>query len=212
MLSYSEFVKKNCSFRSVARQEKLYRMYVESNIVSPDFNNITSVSTAQVCVNDFYSFAPFKQECPKKAPVPCQKQDGNKTMYVDNDKNLESHRISYLNSRVSELGYVKEQALRKTFNLDNDPAPETAEDFVARIQAGKFTLSDETKKKTVYDPARYITWRDPAVKADKDGFAVAVKVLESATQSARDVISQMDAIARLAALKEFEGWTYTPAA
>lgn len=117
---------------------------------------------------------------------------------------------SYLDNRLDGAYYAKTEQFRKDFHLDNDNPPETMEEFVKRIQDGKFTVKDEYKKKEVSytSPSRYITWRDPALKADQDGFDKAADAALKAKTEASDIIQVMDAKAGLEALKAFESATF----
>src|SRR5258708_5960176 len=91
---------------------------------------------------------------PQACTVPCKVMDypsgpnkKEKTMYVDNDKHIESSKINYLSQRLENLYYKKDVEARKLFGLVNDEAPETATEMVKRIQDGKFVIKDEYKDK-----------------------------------------------------------------
>lgn len=159
-------------------------------------------------IYDLDSFAPYDepQVCNS---VPCQvKTKGNKPMYVENDKHIESSKLNYLNDRLANVGYEKDYSLRKTFGLVNDDAPQSAEDLVKRIQDGKFILGDNAKKQN-YDPVRYITWRDPSVKKDEAGYEAATKDFRKASKAAQDVVAIGTPSEGLAAIHSLEAWTPT---
>ena len=166
------------------------------------------INPPMVSFSQVTSLAPFNQ--PQVCnTVPCAKPKGNNPMYVDNDKHIESSKINYLSDRAATVQYRKEQDARKTFGLVDDMAPETAAELVKRIQDGKFILKDETKDKNVYEPARYIKWRDPAVKEDTAGFRAAVDALAKVYQDTKDTIAIGTPAEGLAAVKALDAWTPT---
>jgi hypothetical protein len=200
----------------------MYYYYLETfeastDIKKDDMNfpttSINGLKANWMIMDECVSFAP----CPPQAcTVPCAKpaykepNKKEKTMYVDNDKHIESSKINYLSGRVENIYFKKDAELRKQFGLVNDESPETAVEMVKRIQDGKFIIKDEYKDKRTYgDAARYITWRDPAVKEDQAGYKAALKAFDVAHQDARDTIAIGTPAEGLAAIKALDAWTPT---
>jgi len=136
--------------------------------------------------------------------IPCKPQKKETTMYVDNDKHIESSKINYLSQRVSGIWYIKHAELMRQFGLVDDEAPSSAQEIVDRITSGKYVLKADTKDKKNYDPIRYIRWRDPAVKEDQDGLDAAMKLLDKARQDTIDTVAIDTPINALAAVKALE--------
>jgi hypothetical protein len=122
----------------------------------------------------------------------------------------------YLNDRVSSIFWKKDDELRRQFGLIDDDRPETVTDLLARIAAGKFTISEDKKDSVDYDPIRFIKWRDPSVKEDQAGYRLAHAASEKQSTAIRDAIAVLDPKDALAAVQAYEAWTYkapvTPAA
>lgn len=178
--------------------------------ITPNVNWISYAPTKKIKggrgVTYYDSFAPYDepQVCNS---VPCAiKETGNKPMYVENDKHIESAKVNYLSNRLGEVGFKKYYDLRKTFGLINDEAPTSAEDLVKRIQDGKFLLNDNSKNNN-YDPVRYITWRDPSVVKDEAGYEAAAKDFRKASQAAQDLVAIGTPSEALAAIQALETWT-----
>lgn len=146
--------------------------------------------------------APCKPDYPKGFG-PNKKE---KAMYVSDDKHIESSKINYLSDRIENAYYKANDKARKAFGLEDDTPPQTAEDFIKRIQDGKFMLNDETKKKNVYEPSRYIRWRDPSVKEDKEGFEADMKEFGALQQDARDAVAVLSPAEALAEVKKLDAW------
>jgi hypothetical protein len=211
-MTFNEYRARHCKGYSRPLARKLYNMYLETEKVSTDMNITNSFPAGAIWNNmmvcdEMVSFAPSTPQVCNS--VPCAKAKGNNPMYVDNDKHIESSKINYLLSRLENLEYTKRTALEEQFGLRNDIAPDTAQAMVDRIQAGKFVLKADTKDKSVYEPTRYIVWRDPAVKEDQAGYKIAVKAMDDAAQNVRDLIAIDTPANALAAVKAFEAWTYT---
>lgn len=197
MYTYSQYCTKFKLERSL-KSKKMYRMYCETIAVSTD----CCAAMPTYPINANLSFAP----CTTIAgSVPCQKKETK--MYVDNDKHIESSKINYLTQRADNLWYTQHDKLRKQFGLIDDDAPQTAQEIVDRITSGKYVLKVDTKDKKNYDPVRYISWRDPTVKADQAGFDAAMKLFEKAKQDTMDIIAIDTPMNALAAVKALEAWT-----
>lgn len=212
-MDYNTYCRKMGLNRSKTQSRTMYKYYLEAREASADIkkdemytpvfgmNAIYSVSTitpTQVCTE-------MKKLCPS---VPCQEKNG-KTMYVDNDKHIESSKINYLQDRAQMAYYKAAGKLPKTFGLENDAVPETPLELVKRIQDGKFVTRKETEDKKSYEPARFIVWRDPSVKEDKEGYAVAEKALGEVHKDTRDAIVIGTPAEGLAAVKALDAWTPT---
>lgn len=228
MYSFKAYWRKFCptANREIARS--MWNDYREVAMVSTDyvakdhedmFNYPeVAVVTGYIKAGTSFTLAPLQ------AATPCNvaecndgcynipKAKGNNPMYIENDKKLEASKINYLNERISIVAYQKNDDLPKTFGLTDDIVPQTPNEMVKRIQDGKFLLNKETEDKKVYDPVRYIRWRDPAVVEDKAGYEAAVKSLHTASQDARDSVAlftDIDPKTALDAVKTLEAWTPT---
>ena len=187
--------------------------------MATNYNTSANITTAfDIWQNPVY-FAPIPQ--PKQAcTVPCEPDypkgfgpnKKEKTMYVDNDKHIESSKINYLNDRASQVFYKKADELPRKFGLEDDAAPRSVSEFLKRIQDGKFMYKDETKKDTegyFYRPYEGIRWRDPSVKEDNAGHKAAYEALSAAYQDTKDTIAIGTPAEGLAAVKTLEAWTST---
>ena len=187
-------------------------------------NNVTICTTVTpLSKNNFYD------ECTSLAPcnynpyfipqeVPCQtdcvKQSikGNNPMYVDNDKHIESSKVNYLTSRGENSFYSKMDGLSKLFGFGPFDSPDSIQEFIDRIVAGKFTIKDPSKKDTknfYYRPMEGITWKDPSVKEDQVGYDAAKAALTSLWQDTKDTIAIGTPVEGLAAVKALDAWTPT---
>lgn len=140
-----------------------------------------------------------------------------KKMYHDYDDdcncapvNVEARKMDYLKGRLNDLFCDKECALPKAFGLENDHPPHTPKEFVERILAGKFELKDKAKDTYLYgsSPSPYITWRDPKVKVDQEGYDKAYKTLQEEFTKAKDTIVIKSPEEGLKALEKFESKTF----
>ena len=115
------------------------------------------------------------------------------------------YQLNHLHSRAQEIFWEKDKVLVKTFNVHDDPMPETFEDLYERITQGRFIINEEAKRKGTYGgPLRYVQWRDPAKIRDKAGYDAAKEKLDEAFQDLMDVFPAGDYNASLEALKEFK--------
>lgn len=140
-----------------------------------------------------------------------------KKMYHDYDDdcncapvNVEARKMDYLKGRLENQFLDKEHALPRAFGLAHDDPPHTPKEFVDRILAGKFELKDKAKDTHLYgsSPAPYITWRDPKVKVDQEGYDKAYKTLEEEFTKAKDIIVIKSPEEGLKALEKFESKTF----
>lgn len=104
---------------------------------------------------------------------------------------------------VRETLYSK---LRKQFGLSGDPAPKTVEDFIKRIQDGKFVLEDMYKQKLTSYVTDYISWRDPSIKRDEAGYDAAKELLDAKYRDTKRAIMTQGADAGLKAVLDLEAF------
>jgi len=114
----------------------------------------------------------------------------------------------YLRDRLCNVFNDGRRALAGKFYLLEDNAPQTAKQFVERIQEGKFQLpTTDDNGITAYGTGPYgLIYRDPAQVADKDGYEAALKLLRDAKQEAIDVVNTLDETQSLQALKDFQAY------
>lgn len=127
---------------------------------------------------------------------------------------VETKQRKYLLTRLYELNQDKEYAARKTFNIDDDPAPEGGDQLVERIKSGKFILNQELIDATNKEgrffsmPCLYgIEWRDPAKPSDEAGFKAFRDKLNKLYTDTADTINIASPADGLVALKAFEAAT-----
>jgi hypothetical protein len=112
--------------------------------------------------------------------------------------------LYHLNNRARDIYSRHLGNLRKMFNIGNDEPPKSAIELVKRIKAGKYVLPSEEDD---YGWAS-IMWRDPAAKADHDGFNTALAALDKEKQFVVDSIIVEDKDIALVAVRAFENWEY----
>lgn len=124
----------------------------------------------------------------------------------------------YLTKRLEDVYCNLRDPLEATFGLIDDETPSSPKDLAERLAAGKFIIrgyGDDAKNADRYrywPTAELIQWRDPAKKADTEGFEVARKALKAEKQKALDIIKIDEPKAGLEAIKVLEAWTPTGAA
>jgi hypothetical protein len=144
-------------------------------------------------------------------PQVCVNETKEKAMYYDGENkfDLNLHRIEHLSERLSDINAKKWMEGQRFFGLADDSPPMTVKEMLDRITSGKYILNAE--KYGEQNPCyltRYIRWRDPAVKEDKEGFKVFEEKLSKATTDTRDIINIKDADIGLKALQDFEAATF----
>jgi hypothetical protein len=97
---------------------------------------------------------------------------------VSQEETQEAKAFKRILNRMYDVKCEKEEALRHEYGMKNDERPSTAKELVARILAGLYVMRDEYADYDCYNPVEYITWRDPKVVKDIEGFKVALKALE----------------------------------
>jgi hypothetical protein len=111
----------------------------------------------------------------------------------------------YLCNRLSAAYFSKDADLERAYGLRNDSLPETPQEMVDRILAGKYVINKREYGDDYYgDLLDYFSWRDPAIKKDRDGYDAAHKILKAAHNKASDQIYVLSAAEGLKALQEFE--------
>jgi hypothetical protein len=163
--------------------------------------------------------ADCKAACP---PAPTQKCGGKKrkTNMYDYDcdcydgcgprPSTEEAKFNYLDSRAYSVRNTHDYKLERQFGMRDDADPETAEEMIERIKAGKYQLID--KKDRGYRSAYgQILWRDPSIEKDPEGYRKAAEALSNELTKTRDAIRILSPEAGLAALQAFESWSFTAA-
>jgi hypothetical protein len=124
----------------------------------------------------------------------------------------------YLERRLGEVYETKREPLEALFGLIDDDAPRGPEELAKRLAEGKYSVrgaGDDAKNAHKYNHwygADLIVWRDPAKKADHDGFKAAKEDLKAKRQAALDAIKIDEPKAGLDAIKALEAWEPTGAA
>lgn len=182
--------------------------------------NSISITTC----DDFWSITPlaplpatkpsYPQACCEPKQMAPRKAKGKKAMRYDYDldayvsESEDQTKRAYLQNRLEGQSYAKDIELQKQFGLMDDDAPTTPTELVERIKEGKYAINKEYEDKKVYDPARYIRWRDPSVKEDKEGYTLALKAKDKASTATLDQIKIANPEAALKALQDFEAATF----
>lgn len=117
----------------------------------------------------------------------------------------------YLLSRLNDIFQEKKDAAKRDlFFLFDDDAPKTFAEMQERIAAGKYALDEEKEKKYKsqgYGPLYFVKWRDPANKADQDGYLVWRKRAVKAYDAVKDDLRIKPVEQGLDALRAFESST-----
>lgn len=120
------------------------------------------------------------------------------------DNNPDQAAKSHLQTRVMHTYWLKDLELQKNFGLMDDDCPTDANEIVARVKAGKYTI---TEPKEDWQSAQF-RWRDPAAKTDRDGYRAAKKLLDAAQAKALDEIVVLFPEQGLEAFRTFEATTF----
>lgn len=163
------------------------------------FNWITTSSLGNLAPQGTQPPLQWKSEY-QEAPKPCVKKKALKHMeqsketdmrYDYTSTNNEQAQRSYALSRLEEIRSNKNQGLRKQFHLDDDEAPQSLNDMLARFTSGQFVFPEDKKDKQYgwYSVFDMIRWRDPAVKEDDAGYKTANDKLSTVYQTSRDAIA-----------------------
>lgn len=160
----------------------------------------------------------FAMKCDAPKCAPCwDTEDEDYDFDADNEEeNNEDTTMNdqrnYLNNRVYQIAIEHEQKLRVAFHMNNDAAPETFDDLVARFKEGKVQLDKNLKSDRKFgyfgDLARYLVWRDPAVPADQAGYDAAEDKLSTARTNVLDDVAILEPKDALASVRAFETATF----
>lgn len=127
----------------------------------------------------------------------------------------------YLSQRLEDIYWELLRPLEAKFGLTDDERPLTPKDLKKRLADGMFVIKgikDAEDDEDDEDDYFYggwtnmIRWRDPAKKADHDGYVAAMKELQALRQKTLDIIKIDEPKAGLDAIKALEAWTPTGAA
>lgn len=146
------------------------------------------------------------KKCSKKKETKMRYYDEYNDEYVDSlpSQSDESQKRAYLEIRVRDIEDTLLHDARKTYGLVDDGSPTTPTELVKRIQDGKFVIPKEYADKPLYDPARYIKWRDPDLKEDMEGFQGFQDRLHKEVTKTRDVVKIADPADGLKAIQSLE--------
>lgn len=134
------------------------------------------------------------------------------------NETMEQTQQKYLLDRARNVYYGLEEKLYDQFNIHDDDAPTTKEDFLARVTAGEFVIIssdgskiaandwDDDEDETDFGLMNSIRWRDPAKKADPKGKDIAWKALQDKLTATKDIIMVSDAATGLKAVQDLETW------
>ena len=130
------------------------------------------------------------------------------TMHTTDTNHPEVTARALLNRDLRNIYLKHDEKLEKHFHVRDDDAPETGEDAIERIKAGKFQLKPK-EQRCVFDHwTNHLRWRDPEAKKDIDGYKAANEKLKTAyTHAIQDVT--VDPLEKAkAALRKFEDATF----
>jgi hypothetical protein len=175
--------------------------------------DIYSLATTEVCQSPGWN---------------CKQEEGNNPMNyatatVQASTTETQDQRKYLEKRLQSVFYEKDAPLYADFGLRDDDPPSTPEELEDRIKAGRFIIRGKKTDAGKFDDdddvyygyggwASLIRWRDPAKKADLDGYENAKTALGNARQEAMDIVKIKDVEAGLEAVKALKDWKPTPAA
>jgi hypothetical protein len=119
----------------------------------------------------------------------------------------------HLLDRAHSAQYQKRENARKAFGLEDDAAPKSLKDFLARIKDGKYVVDTDEKgmereRWDTRDVLEDIRWRDPSQKEDEAGFEAARKLIQQAYNDVSDEIIVKTPEAGLEALRAFQAKTF----
>lgn len=115
---------------------------------------------------------------------------------------------NHLIGRLDSVSSEKTDGLSKAYGLRDDERPKTPREFLDRITNGKFVVAEDNMNKKIYYFEDAVRWRDPAIKRDEEGFALASKKLEDARTDATDEIMVKTPEQGLDVLKAFKAATF----
>jgi hypothetical protein len=127
-----------------------------------------------------------------------------------NERSPEDRQKNHLLDRLRQLKNEKNETMRVNFGLTELPRPKTPAELVEYIKAGKYVfkheddLSSDFDSEFYYNPWRFLEFRDPAVKVDREGYEKAHKALDKLYDDIKDEIIVKSPEDALAALRQFE--------
>lgn len=154
--------------------------------------------------------------------VPTNEKDNTMRVYSNNAEQFAIEQRNYIAHQLDLAATEANTSLTKFFAIFDDAAPATPKEFVDRILAGKYILpknrrGDDLSEDTCdcYDddfcyqsPAQMIIWRDPAKKADRDGYDAAVEDMNAAKKAANEVVMLGTLEEARKALEDFRAKTF----
>lgn len=172
---------------------------------------------------------PWVPAIPKIGKAYCgpQQEQGNNPMNYDyNSKTAyasaaitqadpDQPKRDYLVGRLQTTYYTKESDLRSQFGLEDDAAPKTPKEMADRIAAGKFVIRGTEYEDAYEDGERYfypseaLSWRDPTVKEDHDGYITAIGAMNKFRIGLLDIVKVKDLDAAFDTIKALEDWQPT---
>lgn len=114
----------------------------------------------------------------------------------------------YLTAELWGIDTKKDHDLDIQFGI-RGKNPKTANELIDVIKNGKFTIKPDMADKRGYDGTEYIIWKDPSIKADYAGLALANEARVKARTTAGRMIKIGSPAEGLSALNAYEAWTYT---
>lgn len=171
------------------------------------------------CVG-FANTVPVLEPCttyniPAACEAPAKTKKGNQMSryydeyndcYVDATSSDTQDTRNYFRGRIQSISCEIDTKLMRQFGLRNDETPADFEEFMARIQAGKYVFERDEWKKNRYW-ADYIQWRDPAVKKDQAGYDAAWNAFTKERDKTLDTVMALPADKAMAAVQALETWT-----
>lgn len=127
--------------------------------------------------------------------------------YVDTPTTDIQQTRDYFANRILRISVDMHTKLEKQFGLRDDGAPQNFEEFLARIQSGKYIFTDEKRKTDTPYWRDHIRWRDPAMKEDLAGFRAAWEVFSKESSKANDAVMALSADKAMEAVQALESWT-----
>jgi hypothetical protein len=120
---------------------------------------------------------------------------------------------NYLKNRLYTVFEEKDRELGRKYGVEDDVYPQTWGELIDRIAKGRYVLPQENKDDSyehhsLLDINYMIRWRDPDLKADKEGYKIVKNKMREAKQAALDKISILDPKEGLNVLNEFEKATF----
>lgn len=126
--------------------------------------------------------------------------------YVDAPTSPVTDQRNYFKNRIATIRCEKDSELMTKFGLRDEDAPQNFEEFMARIQAGRYVFRKEEYKTNTPYWRDYIEWRDPSVKKDQKGYAAAWEAFEKEVTKTGDAVMALPADKAMEAVQALEAW------